>query len=366
MIRLRPTTRRIRLRREQVEFRIRRQYLGGRNAVVALEFRARESAAVTVIFALQVAVPLALILWLAIAPASDRVSLWSQVAATSLIVLAIALAGVWLFPPWWAPWVFALLSLGAALIAFQRRSAAPLWPIHRWRWGLTLLFASLAGFAAFQIANIVMGRQPPTIPLVELGFPLRGGTFLVVNGGNEILINAHLKTRDVAQPRFARWRGNGYGIDLVAIDRYGLRASGMRPADNHRYRIFGWPVLSPCDGKVILSIDDRPDMAPPEIDNREHLAGNHVLLICGDAHVVLAHFRRGSIKVRAGDTVRVGQWLGNVGNSGIGDEAHLHLHVQRPGTTAAPMSGEPLPASFFGRFLVRGDRLRVDAQGKLE
>jgi murein DD-endopeptidase MepM/ murein hydrolase activator NlpD len=63
--------------------------------------------------------------------------------------------------------------------------------------------------------------------------------------------------------------------------------------------------------------------------------------------------------VRADERVVAGQLLAQVGNSGGTDEAHLHIHVQRAGTPDAPMSGEPLPALFFGRFLVRGDRLKI-------
>lgn len=239
-------------------------------------------------------------------------------------------------------------------------------PVSGWGWSAALVLVLLGGYAAMQATAMLAGRQAPLLARVDLAFPLHGGTFLVVNGGNDIRINAHLKTRDSGEPRFARWRGNGYGVDVVAIDRFGLRAKGIQPADNRAYRSFGWPVRSPCAGKVVLASDGRPDMAPPQVDDREHLAGNHVVLACGDMHVVLAHFRQGSIRVRADESVSIGQPLGEVGNSGISDEAHLHLHAQRPGTADAPMSGEPLPASFFGRFLVRGDRLRIDAQGRVQ
>jgi hypothetical protein len=96
-------------------------------------------------------------------------------------------------------------------------------------------------------------------------------------------------------------------------------------------------------------------MTVPEFD-REHMAGNHLIVACGDVHVITAHFRQGSVLARVGDAVALGQKLAEVGNSGGSDEPHLHIHVQTPGTHQAPMSGEPLPARFDGRFLVRGER----------
>ncbi|MGW0204476.1 peptidoglycan DD-metalloendopeptidase family protein [Streptomyces sp. NPDC003233] len=46
------------------------------------------------------------------------------------------------------------------------------------------------------------------------------------------------------------------------------------------------------------------------------LYGNHVVIDTGHEHVVLAHLRPGTVSVTAGDVVRVGQLLGEVGNSG--------------------------------------------------
>jgi murein DD-endopeptidase MepM/ murein hydrolase activator NlpD len=43
---------------------------------------------------------------------------------------------------------------------------------------------------------------------------------------------------------------------------------------------------------------------------------------------VLAHFKQGSINVKAGDTVTKGQVLGLCGNSGNSSEPHIHYHLQ--------------------------------------
>ena len=105
-------------------------------------------------------------------------------------------------------------------------------------------------------------------------------------------------------------------------------------------------------------------MLVPEVD-REHLAGNHVMLRCAEANthmnsgadVLLGHLRPGSVQVRAGARVAAGDWLGSVGNSGNTGEPHLHVHAQRPGPVGAPLGGDPLPLVFGGRFPVRGDHI---------
>lgn len=99
-------------------------------------------------------------------------------------------------------------------------------------------------------------------------------------------------------------------------------------------------------------------MQVPET-NRAHMAGNHVTLRCGDADILLGHFRPGSLQVVFGTQVNVADPIAEVGNSGNSDEPHLHIHAQQTGTANEPMSGDPLPMRFNGRFLVRNDRVSV-------
>lgn len=307
----------------------------------------------------QVLLPLALLAWAGVAPPRDRTTWLLHSAAIAALLAWLAVVGIWTVPPWWSIWVYAALWLGAVVRGARQWRRFHALPSGLAGWGLATVFLSTGAYATHEAWTAAVGRRPPAGPLAEMRFPVEGGTFLVLNGGDDLRINAHLKTRDVPEPRFARWRGNGYGVDIVAIDRFGLRASGLLPTDNTRYRIFGWPVLAPCDGTVVLAVDGLPDMVPPVYDIPARLAGNHVLLACGPHHVALAHFRRGSVRVKAGDRVRAGRQIAEVGNSGGSDEPHLHMHVQSPGSAAAPMGGAPIPTRWSGRWLVRGDQLRT-------
>ena len=138
----------------------------------------------------------------------------------------------------------------------------------------------------------------------------------------------------------------------------GFRAKGLQPSDPAAYVIYGVPVYAPCSGVVKIAMDGLPDMPVPQKD-RDHMAGNHVLLRCAGADVLLGHLQPGSLKVTAGDQIAVGQPIGAVGNSGNTGEPHLHIHAQQAGTTLEPISGNPLPIRMDGRFLVRNGLVSV-------
>lgn len=199
-------------------------------------------------------------------------------------------------------------------------------------------------------------RLPDNTAIIDLAFPFESGTYLVVNGGNDPLRNAHQASLDTTITRLRAWRGNAHAVDLVAINALGFRAPGFLPPDPASYAIFGRPVLAPCSGEVVRAVDGVLDNRVPQW-NRANMAGNHVFLACDGVHVVLAHFRQGSVRVRPGEYVEIGDVLGEVGNSGGSDEPHLHVHAQRPGPEGAPFAGDPVPVRLGGRYLARGDRI---------
>ena len=313
----------------------------------------------TMLFALQLALPLIFIGWMALAPPRSLLGFWIQLLATSAGLFAIGLTGLWLLPPWWAPYAFGVLLVLAMAVGLRRRQPfAFRLPGSVAGWAGAVLFLASGGAAAYQSALALSGRVPPARAMVDLHFPLERGTYLVVNGGYHASVNAHMNTLDPAVARFAAWRGQSYGVDLVKINAVGLRASGLQPPEPGAYLIYGMRVLAPCHGDVVTAVEGLPDMQIPQAD-RANMAGNHVMLRCGGADVLLGHLQPGSLKVQVGHRVRAGDWIGMVGNSGNTGEPHLHIHAQLPATADEPIAGEPLPISFGGRQLIRNDRFSM-------
>ncbi|MDP9109714.1 MAG: hypothetical protein M3N23_11695, partial [Pseudomonadota bacterium] len=109
----------------------------------------------------------------------------------------MALLGIWLLPPWWAPYGF-----GAALAA---ATGAALW--RRWPLEIALpvdgrsrtaavLFVVLGVVSIYGIVIALHSRTAPPLHAIALAFPLEAGDYLVVNGGSNINTNAHLMTLD--------------------------------------------------------------------------------------------------------------------------------------------------------------------------
>ncbi len=308
---------------------------------------------------LQLALPLVLIAWQAASRPGSRLEWALRTLGVGACIVALAVAGLWMLLPWPLPWILLGLFGGATWLSLRSWRRAPPWP----RGGRGLFRALLAGVLAVAGSSAAFSalsgwRRPGGEP-VRLAFPLRGGTFAVASGGSHPLLNPHLEPPPRARAR--GWLAQSHAVDLVALNRWGMRARGLQPASLDDYAVFGAAVVAPCDGGVVDAVDGLPDRVPPASDP-DHLAGNHVVLACRDARgepfwVLLAHLRSGSVQVAAGEDVRVGDPIGRVGNSGKTTEPHLHVHAQRPAPPEALLSGAPLPALFDGRWLVRNQRI---------
>ena len=314
------------------------------------------------LYLLQFIAPLFFIGWLAFAPPPSAVGFWLHVVGIAVGLVVISQTGIWAFPPWWTPFVFGAMLIAAVVAGPLPKRDRPLWPTGFLSWLSAASFAALTLYAANETRIAVAARQVPEGRVVDLASPLGQGTYLIANGGSGPSINAHATVLDQSIARHRSYWGQGHGVDIIAIDRWGFRAAGLLPADPYQYVIFGRPVSAPCAGEVIAAVDGLPDMQVPRVD-RDHLAGNHVILRCSGADILLGHFRRGTVIVRVGDKLSVGDAIAQVGNSGNTSEPHLHVHAQEPGTADAPFSGAPIPIRITGRYLVRNDRVVVPENG---
>ncbi|PPA70521.1 M23 family peptidase [Jeotgalibacillus proteolyticus] len=170
---------------------------------------------------------------------------------------------------------------------------------------------------------------------IELEFPLKDGVFTTGHGGAHTSINYHHSHPEQA-----------YAYDILQLNGFGLRANGLTPSENRQYQIYGQTLYSPCSGTVTAAVDEHEDLPPLEMPTEvEDAAGNHVIINCLDAEVLIAHMKPDTVVVSEGDEVESGDVIGGVGNTGNTSEAHLHIHAVR--------DGEGIPILFDGRFLKR-------------
>jgi hypothetical protein len=201
-----------------------------------------------------------------------------------------------------------------------------------------LLLMILIGlfFGSVAIGVLRARARPPGV--VDVGFPLTHGTYLVAQGGSHPAANYH--AHDPKQQ---------YAVDLIRLNGAGMRARGLYPGDAGAYAIFGDTVVSPCDGVVVAAIDQYADAARISLDEKNP-AGNYAIVRCGDVDLMLAHLQRGSLAVRAGARIARGALLGRAGNSGVSPEPHLEIHGER--------NGIAVPLTFDRKWLVRNDVVR--------
>ncbi|WP_228922137.1 M23 family metallopeptidase [Streptomyces sp. DH7] len=166
--------------------------------------------------------------------------------------------------------------------------------------------------------------------------------------------------------------GQTYAIDIVAEPKAEEGGATARPPfrllwpvvrRNRDFPAFGAPLLAVADATVVRASDGQRDHLSRNslpalaylmliegnvrsILGAHRIIGNHVILDLGDStYAVYAHVQRGSLRVKAGDTVHAGQRLGRVGNSGNTTEPHLHFHLM---DGPDPDSARGVPFSWRG------------------
>ncbi len=74
----------------------------------------------TIFILLQILFPLVLIGWLAFAPPHNLLGIGVQSLVTAIALVAIARMGIWVFPPWWTPYLYGVLFILALGLGVSR------------------------------------------------------------------------------------------------------------------------------------------------------------------------------------------------------------------------------------------------------
>jgi len=151
--------------------------------------------------------------------------------------------------------------------------------------------------------------------------PVRGGSWLVLG------------------PFDARLPGRRHSVDIdgfrVFPNRFEISLSKMAEkggtvvgagASNSDYAAFGEPVYAMADGRVLQVVNHMPDHGPgrPDAANPD---GNFVLTEVGEEYVVYAGLQNGSISLKLGDSIKRGDVIGRIGNSGASAEPELRVRL---------------------------------------
>jgi hypothetical protein len=279
--------------------------------------------------ALTILLPAAGMFFLVKARPHDRREWFLCLAVASGPVLFSVLAGSWAVIGTDLRPMPIMLFLACGFMAFRRIGTGGGRPA-RFDGTVAIRISVIILFSALNI-NMVRPMEPPEESW-DVRFPLQRGEYLVLQGGSGRIGNFF----HALQP------GSRYALDIVKLGERGRRARGILPGNPSGYCIYGEPVYCPVDGEVVEAEDGMPDDGH-QSDTGRRGEGNHVLLESEGRVLLVAHLAKGSVRVKKGDTVKKGQPLGRVGNSGKSGEPHLHVHAERRD------GGGPVPLVFNGR-----------------
>jgi murein DD-endopeptidase len=201
-----------------------------------------------------------------------------------------------------------------------------------------------------------------TTPPPKLGPPLAGGPWVAVYAPD--MARGHRRFVYAVDGR-ARIPGR-FAIDWMKVDAQGRLARGDASRVSNWYG-YGADVLAVADATVAATRDDVAESAttegaaasPPIGD----ASGNYVALDLGDGRFAFyEHLKPGSVRVNAGDRVRRGQAIAQLGFTGQSTGPHLHFHVADANATLA---AEGLPYALDG-FELLGGYASIDAFGRGE
>lgn len=170
---------------------------------------------------------------------------------------------------------------------------------------------------------VPVNRGP--VPVIDP--PLRGGNWGAAHGPKNdthhrrglLTINGHASI------------GERFAIDWLRITPAGDFYTGDS-RENKNYPGYGSEVIAVADGVITQELDGIPENTPGSAiaasRTLESICGNYVVQSLGKGlYASYCHLQPGSLRVKTNATIKRGQVLGLVGNSGDSSAPHLHFHV---------------------------------------
>lgn len=202
---------------------------------------------------------------------------------------------------------------------------------------ISLILSVALAFPILMLVNVVPMAYPIAIedasPIVTIYSPFHESV-LVGWGGDTVEDNA---------PHVI-WASERWAYDLV------MEPNNMGSDNLEDYGIYDKEIYAPISGEVVAVYDQEEDIAP-NLEEFLSMEGNYVYMKIDETqtYLLMNHLKKDSVAVKVGDHLEVGDYIGNIGNSGSTSEPHLHIQHQRqnPTEVAYPIFAEGLPLYFY-------------------
>jgi len=297
------------------------------------------------IYILLLIIPALFIYWLGFKTNKSKINLLLKLLSVWSYFIFFFYAGTWQFVSYYFRYILLFLLIGATIKALLPFKTLVLFEKKK-VWGWTkfvgqVLFAVIFVMSCIQLIPGFSTDEKG----INISFPLKEA--YIWHGGNLEALNYHQ----------ADTSAQHYALDIGKLNKWGLRADGFFPDDLNKYAIYGDTVFAPCDAKVVR-VRDSLDNAKIGEEIKVKITGNHIVLEYENCLIVFCHLFKNSLLVSVGDTVRKGQPMARVGNSGHTSEPHLHIHAIAGTDTSKILTGHGIPIYFDGKFLIRNDRIK--------
>src|SRR5215471_18116529 len=168
--------------------------------------------------------------------------------------------------------------------------------------------------------EVAVNRRPATM----IKPPLKGNGWLATTAC--CTPNLHRDLRIVVDGRRIE-TAETFAVDWALLK--GDRVYEGKGATNEQFYAYGADVFAVADGTVVLVRDGKPDTTPNKAMTPKTLSdfgGNQVILeVAPKVFAVYGHLQPGSLRVKVGDSVKVGSPLAKIGNTGPSFGPHLHF-----------------------------------------
>jgi hypothetical protein len=159
---------------------------------------------------------------------------------------------------------------------------------------------------------------------ITIAPPLSGGPWLVIGGysGQEGHRRALFPINNSLQ------NAQRFAIDWIKLDKENRTCTG-NTKEVKNFAAYGEVVLAVADGTIIGIVDKFSDQPPFTASGDPLYPGGNTIIMSlptGD-FAFYAHLKPSSIRVHPGESVKQGQVIALVGNSGNSTEPHLHFHI---------------------------------------